>query len=318
MSSTSTTTATETETSVLRTRAALKSFRESKGPSKTSTQDPAVPEGKYGPYFSPVSEPDEMKKIVGESISFELGAAAVLLQIAHPMVGKGVAAHSSFTYRRIERARRSIVYIYCMTFGTPEEKRIITDATHRAHSHVKGKDYNANDVDAQLWVAATIYWSIVLSYEMVFGKLEEERADRVFQEFSVMATALRVPPGKWPKDRAAFAIYWEEMLGQLEITDGVREIARDVMEQRGLPFGLTWMYATLKGPVARVMTVEMLPERIRNELGMPSTAYTRQMFRIITATNAMVVPYLPARVREFPKNYFMADMRRRIATGSRL
>jgi uncharacterized protein (DUF2236 family) len=314
MSSTSTTTT--TESSVLRTRAALKTFRESKEPQVA--RSPKAPTKDYGPYFSPVSEPDEMKKIVAESISMELSAAAVLLQISHPMVGKGVAAHSSFTYRRIERARRSIFYIYCMTFGTPEEKKYITDATHRAHSHVKGKDYDANDVDAQLWVAATIYWSIVESYEIVFGKLGEERADRVYEEFSVMATSLRVPPEKWPKNRADFAVYWEEMIGKLEVTDGVREIARDVMEQKGLPFGITWVYATIKGPVTRVMTTEGLPERIRNELGMPSTAYTRQMFKIFTATNRMLVPYLPARIRELPKDYFMADMRKRIASGSRL
>jgi uncharacterized protein (DUF2236 family) len=89
--------------------------------------------------------------------------------IAHPQVAKGVSAHSYFTYRRIERARRSVVYIYCMTFGTPEGKRLISDATHRAHAQVKGKGYDANDVDAQLWVAATIYWSMVENYELVFG-----------------------------------------------------------------------------------------------------------------------------------------------------
>lgn len=152
---------------------------------------------------------------------------------------------------------------------------------------------------------------------MVFGKLEEERADRVYREFSVMATVLRVPPEKWPKDKADFSIYWDGMLDQLEVTDRVREIARDVIEQKGLPFGLTWIYAALKGPVTRATTIEMLPEKIRNEFGMTSTAYTRQLFRLVTATSGILVPYLPLSVREFPKNYFMADMKR-IALGSRL
>lgn len=155
-----------------------------------------------------------------------------------------------------------------MTFGTPSEKLFITNATHRAHSHVKGVNYDANDIDAQLWVAATIYWSLVTGYEMVFGELDEKRAERVYKEFSVMATALRVPPEKWPRDREAFKVYWESMLPTLVITDGVREIARDVMEQKGLPWGVTWLYATMKGPVTRVITIETLPERIRNELGM--------------------------------------------------
>jgi uncharacterized protein (DUF2236 family) len=70
----------------------LKTFRESKEPvSKklqvASSSSSALPEAKdYGPYFLPVEEPDEMKKIVAESASMELGVAAVLLQIAYPMV----------------------------------------------------------------------------------------------------------------------------------------------------------------------------------------------------------------------------------------
>ena len=132
---------TATETSLLRTRSAIHSFQASKAPqtsnSKASTTST---EGNYGPYFSLVEEPYEMRKIVAESASLAGGVAAVLLQIAHPAVAAGVAAHSSFTYRRIERARRSVVYIL---FGTPEEKRQITDATHRAHAQVKGKEYDA-------------------------------------------------------------------------------------------------------------------------------------------------------------------------------
>ncbi len=108
------------------------------------------------------------------------------------------------------------------------------------------------------------------------------------------------------------------MLPTLVITDEVREIKKDILEQKGLPFGFTWIYATLKGPVTRIMTIEMLPERIRNELGMPSTVYTRQMFRIITDMNRVLVPWMPASVREYPNDYFIKDMRRRMATGSRL
>lgn len=311
----SSTTATETQESLLRTRSAIKSFQAEKTPQNNG---PSVTEGRWGTYHSPVEEPYEMKKIVGESVSMEGGVAAVLLQIAHAPVGKGVAKHSDFTHRRIERARRSVIYIYCMTFGTPEEKRRITDATHRAHSHVKGDGYNANDVDAQLWVAATIYWSMVESYEMVFGKLDKERADRVYTEFSVMATSLRVPPEKWPKNREEFKVYWDRMIDNLEVTDEAKAVCRDVLDQKGLPWGWTWFYLTLKAPSARVITIEMLPERIRNDFNIPSTLYTRQMFKVITGVNSTLIPWLPLSVREFQKNYFMSDLRKRIGTGSRL
>jgi uncharacterized protein (DUF2236 family) len=286
---------------------------------EVTTTSPIL-EGKYGRYYDPIEEASEMKAIVGENISMEGGVAAVLLQIAHAPVGIAVAKHSDFTYRRIERARRSIVYIYCMTFGTTAERRLITDATHKAHSHVKGKNYDANDVQAQLWVAATIYWSLVESYENVFGKLEEERADRVYKEFSVMATALRVPPELWPSDRAAFKIYWDDMLDKLVVTDEAKGVAKDVIDpnsSQGIPWG-TWLYFTFKRPVSRFVTTEMLPERIRNEFDLPSTAYTRTMFKLYNNLNATIVPYLPMALRYYTKEYFMADFRKRVATGSRL
>ena len=148
--------------------------------------------------------------------------------------------------------------------------------------------------------------------------MEEERAERVYREFSAMATALRVPPEKWPKDSEAFRVYWDEMVSNLVITDEAKGVAKDVLDQKGLPWGFTWLYATVKGPVSRVVTTEMLPEHVRNEFGIPSTPYTRHMFRLITSVNAAVVPYLPVSVREFPRNYYMGDLRKRVATGQKL
>jgi len=102
------------------------------------------------------------------------------------------------------------------------------------------------------------------------------------------------------------------------VTDEAKGVAKDVLDQKGLPWGLTWLYLTMKAPVSSVLTTEMLPEHVRNEFSLPSTPYTRQMYRLITSINAAVVPYLPVSVREFPKNYYMADLRRRMAAGSRL
>lgn len=288
----------------------------------TTATDLSVPikveEGKYGRYHEPLRESDLMKKIIAENCSMSGGTAAVLLQIASKGVGRGVAAHSSFTLKPVQRARRSLIYIYAMAFGTQQERRQVTDATHLAHSRVKGAGYNANDVDLQLWVAATMYWSLVVSYEDVYGKLSDAEADQVYEEFSVYATALRVPPEKWPRDRAAFQQYWDEVIPSLEITEEAKDVARDVLwPGKNLPWGF-WLYAQLIGPATRITTTEYLPERVRNEFGIPSTLYTRTMFSLMSAYNRTVYPLLPEAFRHFAKNYYMAEFRRRLAAGSRL
>ncbi|KAI1341458.1 hypothetical protein F5Y15DRAFT_431204 [Xylariaceae sp. FL0016] len=270
-------------------------------------------EGRYGRYHDPVREPAAMRRIVAENCAMNPGAAAVLLQIASKGVGQGVADHSSFTKRPVERARRSMFYIYVMTFGTPEERRVVTDATHRAHSAVhKAGAYDANDVELQLWVAATMYWSLVLGYEEVYGKLDDDVADQVYEEFSVMATGLRVPPDKWPKDRNAFQAYWDDTLAKLEITEDAKKVALDVLyPKKNLPWGL-WLYAYISGPFTRTTTTELLPERPRNEFGFPSTLYTQYLYWFMSMYNRTVYPALPDSVRHFLKNHYMADFRKRV------
>lgn len=284
----------------------------------TETHNNVTQRSRYGPYHSPLLEADAMRKIVAEQCAMNPGKAAVMLQIAAKGVGKGVSDHSSFTKRPVERARRSLVYIYCMSFGTPEERKRITDMTHRAHLRVKGSDYDANDVELQLWVAATIYWSMVYGYEEIYGPLDEEFADRVYREFSVMATGLHVPPEMWPKDRKEFQIYWDKAIDDLEITDEARAVAKDVMfPGTNMPWGF-WLLAKLLGPSQRIATIEYLPERVRNELGFPSTLYTRSMFWLKTSIDKVLYPWLPQSVRHAAKNYYMADFRSRLLKGSRL
>jgi uncharacterized protein (DUF2236 family) len=45
--------------------------------------------------------------------------------------------------RPMDRLRTTMTYVYCMIYGTPEEKKMIVDWVHKAHSVVKGPDYTA-------------------------------------------------------------------------------------------------------------------------------------------------------------------------------
>lgn len=227
--------------------------------------------GPFGPYYDPLlPASDDMKRIVGDMISMAGGVAAVLLQVAQPSVGAGVAAYSSFTVRPVERGRRSMIYIFVQAFGTPEERRYITDATHKSHETIKGRNagiaFDANDVDLQLWVAATTYWSLIESYEIAYGKLDRSRRERVYKEFSSMGTALFVPPEKWPKDLDAFDVYWKAQICNLKVTPEAYKVARSVLYPAKDLFKFKtlhlWLYIILNGPLSRIVTTEMLPEEV--------------------------------------------------------
>ena len=72
-------------------------------PSPTTSSTPSISNekgiGPYGVYNEPVLPArEDTKKIVRDIISMAGGVAAVLLQIAHPAVGAGVAANVTFSF----------------------------------------------------------------------------------------------------------------------------------------------------------------------------------------------------------------------------
>lgn len=92
----------------------------SEHPGSPKSSNPSSPvdsyekSGPYGPYNTPILPPSaEMRAIVGDAMSMAGGVAAVLLQIAQPGVGAGVAANSSFTVRPVERGSSFLVHAAC-------------------------------------------------------------------------------------------------------------------------------------------------------------------------------------------------------------
>lgn len=218
-----------------------------------------------------------------------------------------------------------MIYIYVQAFGTAEERRYITDATHKSHANIRGFNagttYDANDVDLQLWVAATTYWSLIESWEIANGVLPKDRRERVYKEFSSMATALHVPASQWPKDLNAFDEYWKQTLSTLRVSPEARAVGQQVLYPSKDLFTVktlhVWLYTILNGPLSRVVTTEMLPEGIRNAYGIPSTRRTRAVYKFATGVTRVVWPLTPNFLKTQLKDFYMSDMRDRMRKGKR-
>ncbi|KAL4891819.1 hypothetical protein BDV59DRAFT_203092 [Aspergillus ambiguus] len=217
---------------------------------------------------------ERVQKVVREGVLLAAGAAAILLQVAMPGVAKGVDNHSSFAYRPLHRLRTTLTFVYCMSFGTREEKKRIITMVNRAHSEVKGPDYSADDPELQTWVAATLYASGIYMYEEVYGAMEPFHADQIYQEFSVLAVALRVPRKMWPKNRKAFWRYWHKTVASLEITPHARHIANDLLYNKHL-----FLPLRMALPIVRLMTAQMLPDNLREGYGLKTGSFRRTFYR---------------------------------------
>src|SRR3984885_8981384 len=160
------------------------------------------------------------------------GPANVIMQLARPGVGYGVMESRVDSGRidlhPIKRARTTFTYLAVATAGSDTQKAAFRRAVNRAHAQVYSTpdspvQYNAFDLDLQLWVGACLYKGAVNIYRIFVGELNDEDADRHYREGMALATTLQVPPQMWPADRAAFDRYWQESLSQVHIDDAVRD-----------------------------------------------------------------------------------------------
>ncbi|KAL4894995.1 hypothetical protein BDV59DRAFT_211857 [Aspergillus ambiguus] len=260
-----------------------------------------------------LEHPELIQKIVQEGLLLGGGAAAILLQVANPGVGKGVDNHSNFAYRPLDRLRTTMTFVYCMAFGTPEEKRKIVEMVHRAHAPVKGTDYDADNSDLQVWVAATLYAVAIELYQEIFGEIDENIAERIYREYAILAVALRVRPEQWPADRKAFWVYWDEMVETMEITDNAKHVASELLFNKNLP-----IYFRVLMPWVRLITAELLPPRIREAYGLKTNKKRRVAYKAIMGFARATYPFMPKIIRTFPKRYYMKDMRRRLQSTEKV
>jgi len=154
-------------------------------------------------------------------LSLLAGSANVIMQLARPGVGYGVLESAVDSGRAdlhpFKRARTTIGYLAVVALGSEAERQAFTKAVDGSHRQVRStKDspvkYNAFDPQLQLWVAACLYKGSVDLYRMFYGEMDDELAERNYQEAKVFGTALQMNEELWPADRAAFDKYWQDQL----------------------------------------------------------------------------------------------------------
>ena len=224
------------------------------------------------------------------------GGAAILLQIADPVVGAGVAAHSSFARDPMRRLRSTLTYVYAIGLGSEAQARLAGAFVDRAHRGVPG----ATDPARQLWVAATLYRLGVDVHELVHGSMPDALADEIYAASAALGTTLQLPAGMWPVDRAAFEKYWADAVAGLEVTDAARGVAHDLLRPKHAPL---WVKAGM--PLGRTITAGLLPASVRTAFGLPH--YERRFRRAVRLARVLV-RITPRRLRELPSRRLLARL----------
>jgi len=244
-----------------------------------------------------------------EGILLAGAGRAILLQIANPAVGHGVAEHSSFTERPLDRLRGTLTYVYAVVYGTDGQVAAVRRRVNRAHAPVRrapdktSNGYSAFDAESQLWVVATLYDTAVTVFERVYGPIDDEAADLMYRDYAKLGTALQLPAELWPADRAAFAAYWNGRLESLTADAAAVRVAHGLLHPQGGPL---WYRAVM--PFARFLTAGLLPGHLREGFGLPWSSRAGRRFDLTMRCTAVVYPRLPQRIRHWFKNYCLAQL----------
>lgn len=253
-----------------------------------------------------------LSDISDEAILLAGGARAILMQLALPPVGQGVAAHSDFTADPLRRLRHTLTYLYVLVYGNPDEVARIVGYVNHAHDPVHsepgapGTAYDAFDPAQQLWVAATLYDSALTVYEAVFAELAPDDAESLYRQYAVIGTALQMPAELWPADREAFRRYWGDTLRALHVDDTARRVARDLLHPVAAPL---WIRAAM--PAVRFLTAGFLDAGVREAFGLPWSDRRQRRFDRTVRVLAALYPRLPARLRRWPAAHYLAAFRAR-------
>ncbi len=244
-----------------------------------------------------------------ESVLLAGGGCALLLQVAHPLIAAGVAEHSNFRDRPLDRLHRTLDLMLTITFAPAWAAIKAVREIERRHQRVRGRlslqampfragtPYSASDPALMLWVHATLVDTAQRVFEMFVRPLTPEEIKRYYEESKVIARVLGIPQESIPATWGDFQTYFRGMLAgqKLAVSGQSRDIAQAILQ----PEHPLWLRGVM--PPARLLSIGLLPEELRTRYGFHWSWRHEYAFRSLVAATALLLPWLPPQIRYFPQ-----------------
>ncbi len=256
--------------------------------------------------------PDSPVWRINKELALMLGGGrALLMQIAHPMIARGVLDHSDFQQRPVARLRHTLLPMLDLIFGDLATARATAARMVRRHHSITGempedvggftrqRRYFATNPALQMWVFATLVDSALVTYERFFHPLTAAEKAQFYRESCHWGRLLGITADALPPDFPAFMNYLDEMLHGPQICPGRagRRLAAEVLQPkvRYLPALLIRQYA--------LITTGLLPAVMREKFGFAWDARRERRFRRIISGLRLTLRCIPERLRSLPAAY---------------
>jgi uncharacterized protein (DUF2236 family) len=233
--------------------------------------------------------------------------AAVLMQLAHPLVAAAVAEHTNRDRSVVERAGATIGLNLAVIFGDTEQAEHAASHVRELHTAIRGQlhttvgafpagsSYRADDPELLRWGHATIAWVALAAYERFIESLVPTERDRYVAEMRPFGQAFGADEASLPSTCNDLRAYVSDVLeNAVAIGEDGRREGREVL----WPGGTFCERASAR--VARVLTAGLLPDAVRHGFALPWSPGRRVAFSSMAAITRLAVRTMPRSRRWWP------------------
>jgi uncharacterized protein (DUF2236 family) len=259
--------------------------------------------------------PDSVSWKVNRESALFLGAGrAALLQLAHPWVATALDQHSNLLNDPLARFHNTFRVVFTMVFGTLDQALAASCHLYHLHTRIQGEipesvaayargsRYEANEVNALVWVFATLIESALKAYEIVLPPLSSFERETYYAESRTLAALFGIPAEALPADWTSFEAWMRAMLvsDALGVNTLSREMVHGILHGRGSWVPIPNWY--------RALTAASMPERFRGEFSLVygeredrtvarARSWFPRIYRCLPASLRFVGPYQEAQSR---------------------
>ena len=175
-------------------------------------------------------------RVIAHPGSLVGGLRSLMIQSLHPLAMAGVAEHSDFRRRPLDRLKRTTYYVAATAYGDRATAMEAVRRVKRRHASVRGTDpvtgreYSADDPDTQVWVHITEWHSFLAAYRVFAGGLSPDDEDRYIREGTIIGSLLGTPRERIPGSVAKAREYFAAVRPELRMSDWSRDAIRFVLE----------------------------------------------------------------------------------------
>jgi len=270
-------------------------------PARETSDAVAVKKGRH--FFDPASK---IWAVHREMVLLLAGGRALLMQLAHPKVAAGVAAHSRFQEDPLGRLYRTMSRMWSIVFDEESQAREALRQVEMVHKRVRGNVpadeashggavYNASDQELLLWVHATLIDSAMVAYNLFVETLNAAERAEYYSDSKKLAALFGIQENNIPSSLVAFDSYMTQILSSGEIVPGsiARNLAVDVL------YPGPWILRPA-GPLFRLVTAGLLPETLRDGYGLEWNGRREKKLLLAAKAIRALLPVTPSIVRIVP------------------